>query len=95
MFQKVSVAQLFLFEVWGKQGFLAPAPAAFQSSKEKWHAKGTFGGASFEIEIGEEHAAKDQVGARLPIATANNTDFKITFTRGSETDSVTGTTKFL
>lgn len=95
MFQKVSVNQLFLFEVWGNKGYIAPAPGAYHHNKALWKAKGSFGGKEFELEIGEEYAGKDKVGIELPLSTANNTKFSITFTRGEEKDSMEGTTKFL
>jgi hypothetical protein len=95
MYQKVSIDQLFLLEIWGAQGFLAPAPAAFHTSNQKWVAEGTFGGKPFKVEIGEDSVSNEELGVELPIPTADNTSFEITFTRGQETDSVKGITKFL
>lgn len=95
MYQKVSNNQIFLFEIWGDKGYLSPAPAAFNLNKEKWKVKGVFGGKSFEIEIGEEHVGKDKIGAEIPVHTTDKTIFEISFTRNEESDSMSGTTKYL
>ncbi len=95
MFQKVSINQLFLFEVWDTNGYIAPAPGAFRNSKEKWKATGTFGGKPFEVLLGEEHTGKDKIGAEIPVPTKDRTDFEISFMRGEEKDSMSGTTKYL
>ncbi len=95
MFQKVSTGQLFLFEVWGNQGFLAPAPGAFHKSKSAWKVKGKIGDKEFEVEIDESHVGEDQVGKELPISIADKMSFEMTFEQGAEKDSLSGTIKFL
>lgn len=95
MFQKVSVNQLFLFEVWGKQGFLVPAPGAFHKSKDVWKAKGKIGDKEFEVDINQSHVGKDKMGIELPISIVDKMSFEVIFERETEKDSMVGTIKFL
>ncbi len=95
MFQKVSINQIFLFEVWGSQGFLAPAPAGFNGNDDPWIAKGNIGGKEFEINVTKEEMGKDKTGNEIPVPMKNGEKFQITFERGEEKDSVEGTIKYL
>lgn len=95
MFQKVSVNQLFLFEIWDPQGFLSPSPAAFNGNNEPWIAKGKIGDKEFEIKITVDEVGKDKMGNEIPVPMKNGKNFQITFERGDEKDSLEGTIKYL
>ncbi len=95
MFQKVSTSQLFLFEIWGKQAFLIPAPGAFHKSKDVWKAKGKIGDREFEVLLDESHIGKDNMGKEIPISVADKMSFEMSFEQNDQKDSLSGTIKFL
>ncbi len=95
MFQKVSNKRMFLFEVWESQGFLIPAPAAFNESKDSWKARGVLGEKEFELTLKEEHVGKDSMGGKLPVPLKDGMSFKIDFFCGEEKDSLEGKIRFL
>lgn len=95
MFQKVSVNQIFLFEIWDPQGFIAPSPAAFNGNDDPWIAKGRIGEKEFEIKVTKEEVGKDKMGNEIPVPVKNGEKFQISFERGEEKDSMEGTIKYL
>jgi hypothetical protein len=95
MFQKVSENQLFLFEVWGNKGFIAPAPAAFSDSKESWSVKGNLNGKKFSVLVTAQDLGEELPGKEIPLSVSDNFEFEMTCTQGELLDSIKGTVKFL